>query len=203
MPSPFLEWCYVKTIPSHGWCNWHCFNHIAQTHDHIIPISMGEMTVNHWIMRAPFFLCDTPHIIVISGDDQPGWAHWKTQWLRCKVQSSWAMIDFASTPASPLDSTWFPFGWGYLVIIHFNGIFHETNHLFWGTPMTSWKPLKLGCVLEAQRRYFHGKLHSAGPCCVTRSNRRWTVHIWTTRKSRVWAEGIGWGQEALNHHVQR
>ena len=79
-----------------------------------------------------------------------------------------------------------------LVIIHFNGIFHETNHLFWG----SWKPLKLGCVLEAQRRYFHGKLHSAGPCCVTRSNRRWTVHIWTTRKSRVWAEGIGWGHEA-------
>ena len=29
-----------------------------------------------------------------------------------------------------------------------------------------------------------------GPCCVTRSNRRWTVHIWTTRKSRVWAQQI-------------
>ena len=50
-------------------------------------------------------LNDKPHIIWISGDDCPG-DHLSPSWLRCKVQSSWAMIDFASTPASPLDAKW-------------------------------------------------------------------------------------------------
>ena len=30
--------------------------------------------------------------------------------------------------------------WGYLQIIHFSRVFPNINHLFWGTPMTSWKP---------------------------------------------------------------
>lgn len=49
-------------------------------------------------------LNDKPHIIWISGDDCPD--DHLSPWLRCKVQSSWAMIDFASTPASPLDAKW-------------------------------------------------------------------------------------------------